>query len=133
MFDEAVTSHSMGNRSHVVILGAAASRAAFPNGDANGRMIPVTNDHVIATGIGGMLQEAGMDSIGNFDEIYDALSGRPDRSEIVSPVERRVRSDFTNGDRAPSIEVVAIAQTATPVLKLISLLSAYSARGAPAA
>ncbi|MFW6223076.1 MAG: hypothetical protein ACOC3T_05645 [Bacteroidota bacterium] len=32
------------NRPHVVILGAGASAAAFPQGDANGKKLPVMND-----------------------------------------------------------------------------------------
>ena len=38
-------------RPHVVILGAGASRAAFPQGDARGRMLPLLNDLVGAVGL----------------------------------------------------------------------------------
>ena len=36
--------HIMKNRPHVVILGAGASVATIPNGDANGKKISVMND-----------------------------------------------------------------------------------------
>ena len=32
------------NKSHVVLLGAGASKASFPNGDANEKKVPVMND-----------------------------------------------------------------------------------------
>ena len=43
--DQKTRNTSMG-RPHVVILGAGASVAAFPDGDKNGRKLPVMNDLV---------------------------------------------------------------------------------------
>jgi hypothetical protein len=36
---------------HVVLLGAGASLAAFPNGDANGNKLPLMNDLIATVGI----------------------------------------------------------------------------------
>ena len=40
------------SRPHVVLLGAGASYAAFPNGDKNGRKLPLLKDFVQVIGLG---------------------------------------------------------------------------------
>ena len=44
---------------HVVLLGAGASRAAFPNGDRSGRRIPLMNDLVKVVGLSPLIKQAG--------------------------------------------------------------------------
>jgi hypothetical protein len=60
---------------HVVILGAGASRAAFPNGERNGRRVPLMEDLVNTVGLGPILADAGVQHDGaNFEELYGRLT-----------------------------------------------------------
>lgn len=43
---------------HVVILGAGASYAAFPNGDKNGKKLPLMNNFVETLGIEELIERA---------------------------------------------------------------------------
>ncbi|MEW5718471.1 MAG: hypothetical protein AB1817_07595, partial [Chloroflexota bacterium] len=59
---------------HVVILGAGASRAAFPNGDANGTKLPLMTDFVEIVGLGDLLERNGLDYRNkNFETLYDEI------------------------------------------------------------
>lgn len=59
---------------HVVILGAGASLAACPNGDMNGRRLPLMYNFVEVLNLTETLSSAGIDFEGrNFEEIYDQL------------------------------------------------------------
>ena len=59
---------------HVVILGSGASRACCPDGDRNGKQLPVMKDFVKTLNLSGILKKAGVDlRRRNFEEIYDHL------------------------------------------------------------
>ena len=80
------------DRPHVVLLGAGASRAAFPNGDRYGRKIPVMNDLVdIIPGLGKIIQNYGVKEIENeknFETVYSRLEKHEDlRAEIEQKIE----------------------------------------------
>ena len=45
---------------HVVILGAGASYAAFPNGDRNGKKLPLMNNFVETLGIEKLIERSGI-------------------------------------------------------------------------
>jgi hypothetical protein len=67
------------DRPHVVILGAGASKAAFPAGDANGLRLPLLNELVETVGLDHVLERSGVRWRGvNFEELYSDLeeSGR---------------------------------------------------------
>jgi hypothetical protein len=73
------------NAPHVVLLGAGASRAAFPHGDANGRRLPVMTDFVQVVGLQPLLDEAGVHWNGvNFEDVYSGIvgAGNPVREKI---------------------------------------------------
>ena len=56
---------------HVFILGAGASRAACPNGDAKGRELPVMADLIDLVGLGPLLTQHGIASQeGDFEAVY---------------------------------------------------------------
>jgi hypothetical protein len=57
--DEQIADASMG-RPHLVILGAGASLAAFPNGDRYGRQLPLMHDLISKLGLEGPLSEHGV-------------------------------------------------------------------------
>lgn len=61
-------------RPHVVILGAGASLAACPNGDANGYKLPLMNNFVTSVGLDVLLKGYAINYEGkNFEDIYSDL------------------------------------------------------------
>lgn len=69
---------------HVVILGAGASRAAFPHGDKNGKKLPLMNDLIKTLKLDNYLQKIGVESTknSNFESIYSDLFVKKRTSEI---------------------------------------------------
>lgn len=68
---------------HVVILGAGASYAAFPDGDRNGRKLPLMNNFVEILGIEDLIVRTGLSfSSTNFEDIYTQIHQNPDLSKI---------------------------------------------------
>lgn len=60
---------------HVVILGAGASLAAFPNGDKNGKKLPLMNNMVDLINLRPELNKLGYSGeIDDFEELFDYLS-----------------------------------------------------------
>jgi len=53
--EEFEISHATFGRPHVVLLGAGASYAAFPDGDKNGRKLPLLKDFVEVIGLQGLI------------------------------------------------------------------------------
>ncbi len=63
-------------RPHVVILGAGASYAAFPNGDKHGRKLPLMNNFVETLGLESLLARTKITfESDNFEDIYDKIRG----------------------------------------------------------
>jgi hypothetical protein len=61
-------------RRHIVILGAGASVAAFPNGDANGKRLPTMDNFIKMLSLEPLLERAGVKNIDrNFEEVYSEL------------------------------------------------------------
>src|SRR5258708_5160143 len=60
-------------RSHVVLLGAGASRATCPDGDKNGRALPLMSDFVEVLGLRSILEGWNVDAERNFEEIFSEL------------------------------------------------------------
>ncbi|MEO9264135.1 MAG: hypothetical protein ABI282_08560 [Candidatus Baltobacteraceae bacterium] len=65
------------SKPHVVILGAGASRAALPQGDCVGNLLPVMDDLVEICRLDGILASAGFDTKRNFEELYSEISISP--------------------------------------------------------
>lgn len=60
---------------HVVILGAGASLAAFSDGDAHGRRLPLMANLVKTVGLETLLAEYGVTKgYEDFESLYDGLS-----------------------------------------------------------
>jgi hypothetical protein len=60
---------------HVVLLGAGASLAAFPSGDAHGRKLPLMRNIVKVVGLGALLADHGVhENYENFEVLYDSLA-----------------------------------------------------------
>ena len=86
------------NGSHIVLLGAGTSRAAFPNGDATGLKLPVMDDLVEILGLQPLIVKTGLD-VGpekNFELIYSQLASEHKHASIVEAIERRVDEYFSS-------------------------------------
>jgi hypothetical protein len=80
---------------HVVILGAGASYAAFPNGDTNGKKLPLMNNLVDTLGIEKLFEKAGLKTTSvNFEDIYSDIYGNPNLSSLRMELEEEVYSYF---------------------------------------
>ncbi|MCU0649031.1 MAG: hypothetical protein MUF00_13605 [Gemmatimonadaceae bacterium] len=83
-------------RRHLVLLGAGASCAATPHGDAKGRRLPVMNNFVETVGVGSLLDKAGIDwAKRNFEDVYSELAASGGQHEVKEELERRVESYFS--------------------------------------
>ena len=96
-------SQSLGrtDRPHVVLVGAGASRAACPNGDAHGRHVPVINDLTRTVGLEDLFARAGIDPSSNFEVAYSSLHNDHAKASVLDQIERRV-SDYFRSLRLPS-------------------------------
>lgn len=75
-------------RPHLVIVGAGASRAAFPNGERNEHRLPLMADFSEIVPVGPIIQESGIDSHGkNFEELYSAISENTEHSALKAKIE----------------------------------------------
>lgn len=82
-------------RPHVVVLGAGASRAAFPNGDKNGRLLPLIKDFVSTLGLEALLQSEGVPPpYDDFEGIYSDVAMAQDRARLKRIIEDRVFDYF---------------------------------------
>jgi len=80
---------------HVVILGAGASYAAFPNGDINGKKLPLMNNLVETLGIEKLIKKAGLKTTStNFEDIYSEIHENPNLSSLRKELEKEVYSYF---------------------------------------
>lgn len=81
---------------HVVILGAGASVAAFPNGDARGRRLPVMKNLIQVLGLQDLIARTGHDSHLDFETLYSTLRAADPQSPIVEQIEHCVEAYFSN-------------------------------------
>ena len=84
------------SRPHVVILGAGASLAACPEGDRNGRGLPLMDDLIDVLELRPLLEAESVDVLDtNFERIYSQLHGEPSRRGLCAQLEQRVRTYFS--------------------------------------
>jgi hypothetical protein len=79
---------------HVVILGAGASRASFPKGDANGKRLPVMADLVDCLGLKSLIEGDGFTDTLDFEAIYDQIATSGNHSSLKAEIELRVKTYF---------------------------------------
>ena len=84
------------SRPHVVLLGAGASLAAFPNGDKSSNPIPLMNNLVATLNLHSLLERAGELNDVNFESVYSKLAANPRCEEIRREVETRVNDYFSS-------------------------------------
>lgn len=80
--DEEVADVRMG-RPHVVILGAGASRAACPDGDREGRPLPLMCDFSQLLGLSDTLKSWGLDPLANFEDTYGSLHEAGESAKVA--------------------------------------------------
>lgn len=83
-------------RRHVVLLGAGASRAAFPRGDRNGKVLPLMNDFVSILNLKSLLENNEINPDRNFEEIYSELYSNEKLNTLRTELENQVHSYFSN-------------------------------------
>jgi hypothetical protein len=83
-------------RPHLILIGAGASRAAFPNGDKNGRIPPLMNDFFdVVEGLSDYLKKHGIDYQGqNFEDLYSSLFEDSKYDEIRNSIETIIYDYF---------------------------------------
>src|ERR1043166_7256976 len=83
--------HPENKRFHVVILGAGASLAAFPNGDRHGRQLPLIKNFVDVVGLAEPLQANNINPPYNdFEAIYSDIAVDPNQEVLRKELEQRV-------------------------------------------
>ena len=85
-------------RPHVVLLGAGASRAAFPSGDGCFRKVPVMNDLLDIVGLKLMVEcfDNSVTVSDNFEDVYSLLKSKSDYGELVKQIEDKVEGYFAS-------------------------------------
>jgi hypothetical protein len=84
-------------RPHVVVLGAGASLAAFPNGDRNGRRLPVIKNFVEVLGLQRLLVDNGISGpFDDFEGVFSDIALTPGKADLLSAVEKRVFDYFAS-------------------------------------
>ena len=82
-------------RSHIVILGAGASLATFPNGDANSKILPLMNNFIDVLGIRNEVQSLNLSSsLNDFEAVYSEIDSRTDLNASKQEIEVKIHSYF---------------------------------------
>ncbi len=82
-------------RRHIVILGAGASIAAFPDGDANGKRLPTMDNLIEMLGLEPVLERGGVKNRRrNFEDIYSELYENDPGSPFLKEIEEIVYTYF---------------------------------------
>lgn len=84
-------------RPHVFILGAGASRAAFPNGDKHGKIIPLMNELVEVVGLGDLVKGCGIEApYDDFESIYSKIESDLKLKNLKEQIALKVFDYFSN-------------------------------------
>lgn len=93
--DDEIRDTRMGSP-HVVLLGAGASRAAFPNGDVNGHVLPLMADFVDHVPIGSILGATGFGDVENFEVAYGSIAAGATLGDARKEINQAVYEYFSN-------------------------------------
>ena len=84
-------------RPHVVLLGAGASRAAFPNGERHGKQIPLMFDFAEIVPVKQMLEDSQVEWKGrNFEDIYMEIDSDVTKLAVKREIEDTVFQYFSS-------------------------------------
>jgi len=92
---------------HVVLLGAGASKAAFPHGDANGTKLPLMEDIVTTVGLSDIVDSLNVpdEERNNFELLYSNLVQEPANAGVVKEIEERIYGYFSTIELPPEITI----------------------------
>ncbi len=94
--EEEINQIKMG-KPHVVILGAGASYAAFPDGDKNGRKLPLMKNFIETLGLEELITRTGLNfPSSNFENIYSLIYEDSKLLDIREELEAIVYGYFRN-------------------------------------
>lgn len=89
-------------RTHLVILGAGASLAAFPNGDRNGLRLPLMNNLVEVVGLSPVFLKYGIKNVNqNFEIMYSSIADDASLSNLRKEIEERILQYFFEMELPP--------------------------------
>lgn len=81
---------------HVVILGSGASRASFPQGDKNGRILPLMNDFIDILNLSPILGKTDIEYKNeNFENVYGMICDRKEYESVRQELENAVSDYFS--------------------------------------
>jgi len=84
-------------RPHLVILGAGASKDAMPNGDADGKPLPVMSEFISKLGLTDYIRRIpGVPNTDNIEDVYSWLADKEQFAEERFVVENEIREYFSN-------------------------------------
>jgi len=93
-------------RPHVVILGAGASIAAFPDGDRNGYILPMMSDLVETVELAYEFNKWGIPYKNrNFEEVYSELHEDRKNSRIIEAINNKIW-DYFSRSRLPDYPTI---------------------------
>ncbi len=83
---------------HVVLLGAGASQAAFPNGDKSGCPLPLMNNLVEVVGLESLVEKADeiSNTTENFEQTYSRIASDPKFSNLAKEIENKINDYFSS-------------------------------------
>lgn len=82
---------------HVVIVGAGASYAAFPDGDKSGKKLPLMNNLLKVLELDELVGSSGLTfTTSNFEEIYDQLYRDGNQKELLQKLEDKIYDYFAS-------------------------------------
>ena len=92
-----LTTRTSLTRPHLVILGAGASLAAFPQGDIKGNKLPLMNNLVETLELSPFLNENDIDweEGDNFEELYASLHKQSEQEKVCREIETRIFDYFS--------------------------------------
>ncbi len=84
-------------RPHVVILGAGATLASFPEGDRNGAKLPLMNNLIEVVGLSPILRRYGISAPpgANFEDIYSELYQLGADAKVLREIEAQIEGYFS--------------------------------------
>ncbi len=102
--NEHLIANTMFKRPHVLLLGAGASRAAFPHGDRHGRRLPVMKDLVDILELKSDLQQFGKADIdSDFEVMFQKIAANANYAQLRKRIEQRVAEYFGNLELTPEL------------------------------
>ncbi|HVE43775.1 MAG TPA: hypothetical protein VNC84_01365 [Gammaproteobacteria bacterium] len=90
MNKEALIQNPKNIKPHVVLLGAGASRAAFPNGEESGKKLPLMDDFAEILGLGKLFTDANINPKQNFEATYQNV----DDITVKNSLEEKINKYF---------------------------------------